>query len=525
MIQFTLRASGLESLRKQLKEELQLSDESKDCFKITYLDSFDWQVYRKKAVLGFTQHGEDRQLHWRQLNSSTLRDKTPLGGAVVVDYAANLPDGKLKSRLVKVLGARAMMRVATIQINRQTLVKRNEDDKIILRIHFDTYKLLNPHTGTFALFEKRILLVPLRGYSSTLTSVAAHIAEKPALCEVGTDIAETLFERCGFKHIGNITKSDSQLDAELPIAMAAKIILNALFETLMTSETRILHHKKPKNLHNYRIAVRKTRALLHQLKGVYDSNALKKFKKAFKWLGEITTPPRDMDVYRQKFDEYRQILPEDRREHLVFLRDRLSKKQEEGYNHFIQALTSQRYQQLKQDYQIFLQKPEGIISRQMLADKPVLQVANQRIWKLYKQVLKEGHAIHESSPSTELHELRKTCKKLRYMIEFFQVLYNKKKIRSAIMVLKKLQENLGDYNDLSLQQHVLHDVMCEVEGDAVFDENNKRAMDYLNRYLQQLGQMKRAEFASLFREYSAKKNLDMFHKLFRPDKTDTTSVS
>ena len=53
------------------------------------------------------------------------------------------------------------------------------------------------------------------------------------------------------------------------------------------------------------------------------------------------------------------------------------------------------------------------------ADLPIERVASERIWRMYKKVLKAGRAVTADGPAEEMHELRKDCKKLRYLIEFF----------------------------------------------------------------------------------------------------------
>ena len=63
--------------------------------------------------------------------------------------------------------------------------------------------------------------------------------------------------------------------------------------------------------------------------------------------------------------------------------------------------------------------------------------------------------LHEDSPDEEVHELRILCKKLRYLLEFFGSLLDKKKLKSLVKKLKALQDCLGVFNDLSVQQENL----------------------------------------------------------------------
>jgi len=68
---------------------------------------------------------------------------------------------------------------------------------------------------------------------------------------------------------------------------------------------------------------------------------------------------------------------------------------------------------LLSDYREFLTSP--VPAKTLLPNvyQPDKLVADQRIWKIYRRAMKEGQAIAETSPDEDLHELRKTCEKLR----------------------------------------------------------------------------------------------------------------
>ena len=69
---------------------------------------------------------------------------------------------------------------------------------------------------------------------------------------------------------------------------------------------------------------------------------------------------------------------------------------------------------------------------------------------MYRRVLKERRAIADDSPAEDLHELRKSCMKLRYLLEFFRSLYPRKQERALILKLKVLLDNLGNLQDLEV---------------------------------------------------------------------------
>jgi CHAD domain-containing protein len=77
------------------------------------------------------------------------------------------------------------------------------------------------------------------------------------------------------------------------------------------------------------------------------------------------------------------------------------------------------------------------------------------IYKRYRRIVKKGSKISETTPDEKLHELRIDCKKLRYLLEFFTSLFPENEMKKLVKQLKQLQENLGDFNDLSVQQEFL----------------------------------------------------------------------
>ena len=78
-----------------------------------------------------------------------------------------------------------------------------------------------------------------------------------------------------------------------------------------------------------------------------------------------------------------------------------------------------------------------------------------------------------STPAEALHALRIDCKKLRYLLEFFSGILGKQATARLIVGMKQLQDNLGTFNDLSVQQeklvHFAHDMVREqqVSADAL----------------------------------------------------------
>ena len=74
------------------------------------------------------------------------------------------------------------------------------------------------------------------------------------------------------------------------------------------------------------------------------------------------------------------------------------------------------------------------------------------IWKRYRKIGRLAADITADTPDAEIHELRIECKKLRYLMEFFGPVFPQDDFRDILKPLKKLQDSLGLFNDMAVQQ-------------------------------------------------------------------------
>jgi len=136
-------------------------------------------------------------------------------------------------------------------------------------------------------------------------------------------------------------------------------------------------------------------------------------------------------------------------------------------------------------------------------------------------VMKEGRAINRDSPAEALHELRKSCKKLRYLMEFFQSLYPGRGFRRLLKSVKVLLDNLGDFQDFEVQAHTLRGFAEQMSEEGKADADTLIAMGILVGDLLEGQAQARAEFAERFANFSEKENRRAFKRLFKPGKQDS----
>jgi CHAD domain-containing protein len=147
--------------------------------------------------------------------------------------------------------------------------------------------------------------------------------------------------------------------------------------------------------------------------------------------------------------------------------------------------------------------------------RPVQKLAREIIFRKYRQIMKRGKAIKRSSPDEDLHRLRIQCKKLSYTLEFFSSLFPAREIKKAIKQLKKLQDNLGSFNDLSVQQEMLRDRIAGLRAGSRRNQELATAIGGLLTNLHHEQQKVRQSFAARFDHFSCAENQQLYSTLFR----------
>ena len=242
-----------------------------------------------------------------------------------------------------------------------------------------------------------------------------------------------------------------ELDPAMPAAEAAKLIHRTLLEAIRRNESGTRQDLDSELLHDFRVAVRRTRSALSQIKGVYPRADLATFKPELRWLGGLTGPTRDLDVFRLKMDDYQAELPAVARQDVEPLKQHLRSEQRRAQRRMARALGSDRYRRLIDAWDRFLSEPADLEIAANAA-RPVGEVASERLGRAYRRVIEKGQSIDDQASAVALHELRIECKKLRYLMEFFRSLFDADRIGRLIQELKRLQDNLGDFNDFEVQR-------------------------------------------------------------------------
>jgi CHAD domain-containing protein len=280
------------------------------------------------------------------------------------------------------------------------------------------------------------------------------------------------------------------------------------------NETEIEKDIDTEFVHDFRVAIRRTRSALGQIKKVFPSNITNRFKKIFSFVFSLSNELRDLDVYLLNEDRYKMRLPPSLRDDINFLFDYLRKKRSKALQRLVRGLKSKKYAKILNDWEEFLNRPRTISPTATNAELRIIDLARNRIYKKYRNIVKTGSLIKEDIEDRMLHILRIHCKKLRYLMEFFSSLFPPQEIDTLIKQLRKLQDNLGVFNDLRVQEQYLLTITKEL---PVFGEqlnNTSTAIRELVNTLSKEKMMVKDAFAETFKDFSSPENKRLFQELF-----------
>ena len=475
------------------------------CYRVFY-DTFEWLLYNHGAVLEVHEENQSCRIYWRADQQSSLRIQ--LGLKEVPQLAKDLPDSDFRRQLQSVISVRELTPRIKIKIKRLPLVVLDKNEKVVVRINFDEHWYFPSKTRAGTVLGKRITIKPVKGYTDNFSEVEAFFLPMQ-LREAQDNIVKLALAASGTSTTEYSSKLNLILDPDMPAEQALKRILLRLLEIMQQNAAGSIRGKDIEFMHDYRVSIRKTRSALTQIESVLPQGVIVKYNKFFSGLGKLTNPIRDLDVFLQKLESYQKCLRRPQRDNLIPLRAYLERNRAVAQKHFVETLKTQEHRDQIREWREYLENPEPTNPPLDNTQRPVDELAGELIWDMFQLALEEGNAITDDTEAEALHELRKTCKKLRYLMEFFQSLYPARNIRELIQAMKGLQDNLGVFNDLHVHAGILKKFIRESN-----DSRAKKVCKQLIAELMQKQVKTRARFSERYAAFASTENQEEFRELF-----------
>jgi CHAD domain-containing protein len=433
--------------------------------RLRFYDSFDGRLHAAGLLLVHRDEERDGG-HLLLLERDSGRQRASLSHPPLAEPtpALALPDGPLREELVRVLDVRALLEVAGVRVRALPLALRDELGRTVAR-----GELLEPvGDGAGAVAPRvRLALAPLRGREGELARLRRRLLEL-GFAPAPRPLADELVLARGGSPGGVTSKVAVALVPSQRADAAAVAVLRRLAEVMDANREGACAALDAEFLHDFRVALRRTRSVLRQLRGVFPPGEHERFRAEFRWLQQATGPARDLDVYVLEWPAMSALLAERWRAELEPVVAALRRRRELAQRGCAAALRSERALRLRADWAGLLDRLVSLPDADRpAAARPIGELAGRRIARVYRRMVEHGRAIAVDSPASEYHELRKRGKELRYLLELFgRPLYPEEMVGRLVEALKRLQDVLGRHQDREVQVAMLCSLAEELGGQA-----------------------------------------------------------
>jgi len=468
----------------------------------TWLDTFDWRLYHAGLELEYTRGVTGGRL-------LLSRDEVPQAEQPVDNWrrdrphlAEDLPDGPVRDQVVGLARPRALLPVATASGPVSVARLLNADGKTVARLIVDHPAVT--HGGQTVRLPARLAIAEVRGYPGQARRAALLLAGVPGVTAAPSSAFVAALDALG-RHPGDYSNSvRAEITVRMPAPVAVATVLLGLLDALEQNVDGVLRDIDTEFLHDLRVAVRRTRSGIKLLGDVVPEAGL--YAPEFKWLGDLTTPTRDLDVHLLGFGALSAQLvaatPADLEPFRAFLVGRRVRE----FRLLAAGLRSDRFHNLTGHWRKVLLDAKGAsrkgpgrgTSRGLTAD----ELAVTRTARVFRRVATHGAAITAGSPPESLHDLRKRCKELRYVLEFFAPLHNPVVYKKVVGDLKQLQDCLGEFQDSQVQREEIHALADAMLAERAAPAATLLAMGELAANLAKSQADARANFARRFAAFA-----------------------
>jgi len=240
---------------------------------------------------------------------------------------------------------------------------------------------------------------------------------------------------------------------------AARDTFAECFDQITANAAFILDHDDAEGPHQLRVGLRRLRSAALVYRDAVACEALDRLTAEAKWLAGEASAMRDLDVAAEDVlaDAADAHLPEPG---FAALEAELARRRVDMREALRRTLRSPRTHAFLFDLGAFFSARGWMDasdwSQTARLAEPVGHVAVRALDRRLAKAAKQASGISKLTID-ERHELRKSLKKLRYAVEFFQTLYPESEVKPFLKRLKGLQDILGDLNDAAMAESLFLD--------------------------------------------------------------------
>ncbi len=303
---------------------------------------------------------------------------------------------------------------------------------------------------------------------------------------------------------------EPQMRADLAVAQ----VLGAHYRIMNRHQRGLLEGTDSEALHDFRVAIRASRSILNQTRGVFPERPYQRFRSVLAWLAGCTGAARDLEVFLDKLPGFRRMIPAALNEGLAPLEAVLHEAKKIEQERLVRICAAGRYAGFKRAYGAFLGERAAHACRTPRGNESIAALASRVIRKRYRKALAGERHAGEGASGATLHELRKSGKKLRYLIESFRELYPDEEVRDVLKLLKELQDVLGRLVDLHVQRRLLREWLPRAEAARGLKQASLMAAQALDVLLSQDELKTRGSLSERLASFANRETRGQFERLF-----------
>ena len=382
-------------------------------------------------------------------------------GSKGVFAARAWPEGPARDRVLQVVGRKRLIRLATIR-QRRTVRPVTQDGHAVALLSLDDVQVRAG--GAVERFSGVEVELTGPGCAGDLERLAACLEREWGL---GPDERSKLERALALADAGPkppALRKVLGIDPAASMAEAVRTILRNQLNRMVAHERGARDGRDIEELHDMRVAVRRMRAALRVFSPYLDKRAYKPFRRALRRTGRILGTVRDLDVFREKAQQYLDALPDERRSELDPLLAAWQTAHEAAREGMLALLDSKAHVQFRKEFARFLATPgagapaaasasAAPLPQRVREAVPLLAVAGYAAIRAYA-----GRVEGKDTPLARLHQLRIAAKGLRYTLEFFREILPAD-VEVLIDRIKGLQEHLGNLQDAVVTCGILRDFL------------------------------------------------------------------
>jgi CHAD domain-containing protein len=429
----------------------------------TYLDTADWRIGRSGFVLRVRHRGGRGEV--------TLKDVVRAKGGLRrrLEVTEPLPpegvealgaQGPVGWRLRALAGKRPLQPVLEVRTRRRPYDLCVSDERVAeVALDDTTIGVSNDHQPVRL---QRVEVEVTAPWVKRLTPLVDTMRRECGLQAATLSKFEAGLLAAGLRIPPPLDLGSVSFDANPSVGEVAFAVLRRSFNGVLSHETGTRLGEDPEELHDMRVATRRTRAALSLFADALPVRA-RHVRSELGWLAGILGAVRDLDVQLERMEGWIRGFPDEDRVALSDLATLLDRQREDARRALLAGLDSARYERLVAGFATMLR--QGPSRRSAAARAPAGAVVPDLIAARHRSANKAARRAHRSGEADDFHATRIRVKRLRYALEFVSEIYDKRTAKYVRHVVK-LQDALGLMQDARVAGAKLHE-LATAEGSGL----------------------------------------------------------